>query len=54
MKNKSKILVPLVLILSLNLIGCGVNSEKKLKENAKNSSKVETYDLIKYKDTYVG
>ncbi|PIH04133.1 DUF4825 domain-containing protein [Clostridium combesii] len=54
MKNKFKVLVPLVLILSLNLIGCGVNSEKKSKENIKNSSKVETYDLIKYKGTYVG
>ncbi|EPY2273990.1 DUF4825 domain-containing protein [Clostridium sporogenes] len=54
MKNKLKILIPLIIILSLNLVGCGMNSEKKLKENAKNSSKVETYDLIKYKDTYVG
>ncbi|NEZ76427.1 DUF4825 domain-containing protein [Clostridium botulinum] len=54
MKNKFKVLVPLVLILSLNLIGCGINSEKKSKENIKNSSKVETYDLIKYKGTYVG
>lgn len=54
MKNKFKILVPLVLILSLNLIGCGVNSEKKSKDNIKNTSKVETYDLIKYKGTYVG
>ncbi|MHB9927177.1 DUF4825 domain-containing protein [Clostridium botulinum] len=54
MKNKLKVLVPLVLILSLNLIGCGVNSEKKSKDNIKNTSKVETYDLIKYKGTYVG
>ncbi|MBD5640304.1 DUF4825 domain-containing protein [Clostridium botulinum] len=54
MKNKFKILVPLVLILSLNLIGCGINSQKKPKENVKNSSKVQTYDLIKYKGTYVG
>ncbi|NFD54807.1 DUF4825 domain-containing protein [Clostridium botulinum] len=54
MKNKFKVLVPLVLILSLNLIGCGINSEKKSKENIKNTSKVETYDLIKYKGTYVG
>ncbi|KEI89938.1 hypothetical protein N493_10730 [Clostridium botulinum B2 433] len=54
MKNKFKVLVPLVLILSLNLIGCGVNSERKSKENVKNSSKVETYDLIKYKGAYVG
>ncbi|WP_061301528.1 DUF4825 domain-containing protein [Clostridium botulinum] len=54
MKNKLKILIPLVLILSLNLIGCGVNSEKKSKENVKNSSKIETYDLIKHKGTYVG
>lgn len=54
MKNKLKVLVPLVLILSLNLIGCGINSEKKSKENIKNTSKVETYDLIKYKGTYVG
>ncbi len=35
MKNKFKVLVPLVLILSLNLIGCGINSEKKSKENIK-------------------
>ncbi|KRU23791.1 hypothetical protein VT91_15180 [Clostridium sporogenes] len=54
MKNKLKVLVPLVLILSLNLIGCGINSEKKSKENIKNTSKVETYDLIKYKGTFVG
>lgn len=27
---------------------------KKSKENIKNSSKVETYDLIKYKGSYVG
>lgn len=54
MKNKIKVLVPLVLILSLNLIGCGVNCEKKSKDNIENTSKVETYDLIKYKGTYVG
>ncbi|EPY2276581.1 DUF4825 domain-containing protein [Clostridium sporogenes] len=54
MKNKLKILIPLIIILSLNLVGCGMNSEKKSKENIKNSSKVETYDLIKYKGTYVG
>ncbi|NFM45278.1 DUF4825 domain-containing protein [Clostridium botulinum] len=54
MKNKLKVLVPVIIILSLNLIGCGINSEKKSKENIKNSSKVETYDLIKYKGTYVG
>ncbi|EPY6471697.1 DUF4825 domain-containing protein [Clostridium sporogenes] len=54
MKNKLKILIPLIIILSLNLVGCGINSEKKSKGNIKNSSKVETYDLIKYKGTYVG
>ncbi len=54
MKNKLKVLIPLIIILSLNLVGCGMNSEKKSKENIKNSSKVETYDLIKYKGTYVG
>ncbi|HDK7156568.1 TPA: DUF4825 domain-containing protein [Clostridium botulinum] len=54
MKNKFKILVPLIIILSLNLVGCRMNSEKKSKENIKNNSKVETYDLIKYKGTYVG
>ncbi|AVP63756.1 DUF4825 domain-containing protein [Clostridium botulinum] len=54
MKNKLKILIPLIIILSLNLVGCGMNSEKKSKENIKNSSKVETYGLIKYKGTYVG
>ncbi|MDU6336136.1 DUF4825 domain-containing protein [Clostridium sporogenes] len=54
MKNKLKVLIPLIIILSLNLVGCGMNSEKKSKGNIKNSSKVETYDLIKYKGTYVG
>lgn len=54
MKNKLKILIPLIIILSLNLVGCRINSEKKSKGNIKNSSKVETYDLIKYKGTYVG
>ncbi|NFI83646.1 DUF4825 domain-containing protein [Clostridium botulinum] len=54
MKNKLKVLIPLIIILSLNLVGCAMNSEKKSKENIKNSSKVETYDLIKYKGTYVG
>ncbi|MHB9940568.1 DUF4825 domain-containing protein [Clostridium sporogenes] len=54
MKNKLKVLIPLIIILSLNLVGCGMNSEKKSKENIKNSSKIETYDLIKYKGTYVG
>ncbi|MDU4546882.1 MAG: DUF4825 domain-containing protein [Clostridium botulinum] len=54
MKNKLKILIPLIIILSLNLVGCGMNSEKKSKENIKNNSKAETYDLIKYKGTYIG
>ncbi len=31
MKNKLKILIPLTIILSLNLVGCGMNSEKKIK-----------------------
>ncbi|WP_434284181.1 DUF4825 domain-containing protein [Clostridium botulinum] len=54
MKNKLKVLVPVIIILSLNLIGCGINSGKKSKDNIKNTSKVETYDLIKYKGSYVG
>ncbi len=28
MKNKFKVLIPLIIILSLNLVGCGMNSEK--------------------------
>ncbi len=28
MKNKLKVLIPLIIILSLNLVGCGMNSEK--------------------------
>lgn len=54
MKNKIKILVPLIIILSLSLIGCRMNSQKKSKDNIKNTSTVETYDLIKYKGSYVG
>ncbi|HDK7215905.1 DUF4825 domain-containing protein [Clostridium botulinum] len=54
MKNKLKVLVPLIIILSLSLISCGINSSKKSKDNIKNTSKVKTYNLIKYKGTYVG
>lgn len=54
MKNKIKVLVPLILILSLSLVGCGMNSEKKSKYNIKNTSTVEAYDLIIYKGSYVG
>ncbi|KOR26044.1 DUF4825 domain-containing protein [Clostridium sp. L74] len=54
MKNKIRVLIPLIIILSLSLIGCGMNSDKKSKDNIKNTSTVEAYDLIKYKGSYVG
>ncbi|EJP6472469.1 DUF4825 domain-containing protein [Clostridium botulinum] len=54
MKNKIRVLIPLIIILSLSLIGCGMNSYKKSKDNIKNTSTVEAYDLIKYKGSYVG
>ncbi|WP_409068449.1 DUF4825 domain-containing protein [Clostridium sp. FAM 1755] len=54
MKNKIRVLIPLIIILSLSLIGCRMNSDKKSKDNIKNTSTVETYDLIKYKSSYVG
>lgn len=54
MKNKFKVLVPVILTVSLSLIGCGNNSDKISTQDGKTTSQIETYDLIKYKDSYVG
>ncbi|WP_291575890.1 DUF4825 domain-containing protein [Clostridium sp. UBA4548] len=54
MKNKFKVLVPVILTVSLSLIGCGNNSDKISNQDGKTTSQIETYDLIKYKDSYVG
>lgn len=54
MKNKFKLLVPVILTVSLSLIGCGNNSDKISNHEDKTTSQIETYDLIKYKDSYVG
>lgn len=53
MKNKFKIL-PVMIILSLSLIGCESNSPKISNQDVKTTSQVKTYDLMKYKDSYVG
>jgi hypothetical protein len=54
MKSRFKILVPIVIILSLNLIGCESNFSKTSNQGVKTTSQAKTYDLIKYKDSYVG
>lgn len=53
MKNKFKILVSII-ILSLSLVGCTDNFPKRLKQDLEDNSKAKKYDLLKYKDTYVG
>ena len=54
MKNKFKILIPVIILLSLNLIGCESNPPKMSNQDTKTTLQVKTYDLIKYKDSYVG
>ncbi|MFX0549451.1 DUF4825 domain-containing protein [Hathewaya histolytica] len=54
MRREFKILTPLIIILSLSLTGCGSNSGKTSNKEIKTTSQVETYDLIKYKGSYVG
>ncbi|NFQ89945.1 DUF4825 domain-containing protein [Clostridium botulinum] len=48
MKNKFKGLTFVIIVISLSLIGCGSNSSKTA------SKGVKTYDLVKYKGSYVG
>jgi hypothetical protein len=54
MKNKFKLLAPAIIIVSLSLMGCGSNSTKISNQDGKSTSQVETYDLEKYKNSYVG
>lgn len=54
MKNKFKILVPVIIILSLSLIGCKSSSTQISNQDVKTTSQVKTYDLVKYKGSYVG
>lgn len=54
MNNRFKIVAPLILVLSLTLIGCTNDSAKTTNQPKQATSKIETYDLIKYKDSYVG
>lgn len=54
MKNKLKILIPVIMITALSLIGCENNNDKISNKDIKDNSQSETYDLIKYKGSYVG
>lgn len=54
MKNKFKILVPAIIIISLSLIGCGSNSTKTPNQKVETISQVKIDDLLKYKGSYVG
>jgi hypothetical protein len=54
MKNRFKILVPIIVIISLSLIGCVSNSKKISNQKVETFSQVKTNDLMKYKGSYVG
>ncbi|MBK1810033.1 DUF4825 domain-containing protein [Clostridium sp. YIM B02505] len=54
MNIRFKIITPLMLVLSLTLIGCNNDSSKTTNQPKQETSKTKTYDLIKYKDSYVG
>lgn len=54
MKSKFKILAPIIIIISLSLIGCKSNSITTPTKNVKTTSQINTDDLLKYKGSYVG
>jgi len=54
MKNKFKILIPVMVIISLNLIGCGSNSIKTPNKKVETVSQAKIDDLMKYKGSNVG
>ena len=54
MKNKFKIFVPVIIIVSLSLIGCVGNSTKTSHQKMETISQVKIDDLLKYKGSYVG
>lgn len=54
MKNKFKIFVPVIIIVSLSLIGCGNNSTKTSHQEVETIAQVKIDELLKYKDSYVG
>ncbi|GFP74745.1 DUF4825 domain-containing protein [Clostridium fungisolvens] len=54
MNNRFKKIAPIIVVLSLTLIGCNNNSAKISNQTKQTTSKISTYDLIKYKDSYVG
>ena len=50
MKNKVKILVSVIIITAIGLIGCN----RILNKNVNDNAKVEMYDFMQYKGSYVG
>lgn len=54
MKNKFKILLPIIVIISLSLIGRISNSTNISNQKVETFSQVKIDDLMKYKDSYVG
>ncbi|GKU26684.1 DUF4825 domain-containing protein [Clostridium folliculivorans] len=54
MNNRFKTLAPIIVALSLTLIGCNNDSAKISAQTKQATSKIKAYDLIKYKDSYVG
>jgi len=54
MKKVLKILIHVMIILFINLTGCGSNSEKTSNQWVENISEIKTDDLLKYKGSYVG
>lgn len=54
MNNRFKTVAPIIVALSLTLIGCNNDSSKISDQTKQATSKINTYNLIKYKDSYVG
>ncbi|MCH3963377.1 MAG: DUF4825 domain-containing protein [Clostridium sp.] len=54
MGNKLKISITIIIILLLGLISFRINSFKISNQSPEAKSQAKTYDLIKYKDSYVG
>lgn len=54
MKKRLKILVPVLIVLTFNFIGCESNPLKTSNGKSENVSQTKTDDLLKYKDSYAG
>lgn len=54
MKNKSKIIILIIIIFIIGLIGCKNKTDTIIQKKVENISQVKFSDLQKYKNSYVG